>query len=733
MAIIQVWSAPSCQSGAVCFGPLAPWVSATGTEATGTPEAFRVTVTREVADAASLAEGRCLRVLSQSRGEQWWFVSGVTDSDGDAGLVSVTAGPLRQLLTVRGLVRDGSAFAFAPGVQTVTQLLNSYVLTNLADDGLSWLSLGTIDFTDFVEIGALDRVTRAAVLDAIEGQTGQTARLRAVYTSGVLTGFAIDVVADIAAGTETVPLATGASLAQVQRTRDALRAATVAVPFTANGAPMDQTAWLVDSTSGTAPAWIVLRDPVTANPWPIQEDAQLVGAYLRQRDGTQSQITDSRASDSAVQIASVGSLVAGDEVTIVRDTSGRPVLELTSPSGVTGSRGRLVGTVSSRVTDGRRNLAPNGTLATFTGEALTGWSNANSNTHGKYARTEPTTWSATLNATLNGGQTYTSLAFTGGGPASVLLPRERILVGTIGGTAQYATVADGAPQVVGATGTITIDSFTAAISYGTTTPLLMVRDISGTTSGSRRRPSAFPLEAAGANVVALTGASGAQAWPPTTTERRLESPAVAVVYDPARPYLKMSAGLTVATASATTDTGSTRDLPAIMILDTTGPTIIATGKWATGVATNTTAHQTLDASVLLTAARTVRAAVLPGNLSVLGGYVRWVSLWIDTQGGTSMGPQRGSGSNLLWHRAQDVLSQYASGTRYTVRGLDLQRLLAETGALALGQSVRLRSDLLGVNTTVKIVKLDYDFTSTESLALELGAITPRLTGVTVSL
>jgi len=47
--------------------------------------------------------------------------------------------------------------------------------------------------------------------------------------------------------------------------------------------------------------------------------------------------------------------------------------------------------------------------------------------------------------------------------------------------------------------------------------------------------------------------------------------------------------------------------------------------------------------------------------------------------------------------------------------------------------VRLRSELLGVDATVKIVKLDYDFAATESLNLELGAITPRLTGVTVSL
>ena len=154
MAIIQVWSAPSCQSGAVCFGSLSPWLSAAGSEAQGTAPSFRMTVQRTVADDASLSEGRCLRVLSTSRGEQWWFVTSVTHDDGDNGLVTVTAGSLRQLLAVRGLIRSGSTFNFTAGKSTVSDLLNTYVLTTLADDSLSWLSLGTIEWLDVIEIAA---------------------------------------------------------------------------------------------------------------------------------------------------------------------------------------------------------------------------------------------------------------------------------------------------------------------------------------------------------------------------------------------------------------------------------------------------------------------------------------------------------------------------------------------------------------------------------------------------
>ena len=71
MAIIQVWSLPAGDYGAHAVGALYPWVSAGGSEAFGTPASFRVTVTRGVADASGVAEGHCLRVLSQSRGEQW--------------------------------------------------------------------------------------------------------------------------------------------------------------------------------------------------------------------------------------------------------------------------------------------------------------------------------------------------------------------------------------------------------------------------------------------------------------------------------------------------------------------------------------------------------------------------------------------------------------------------------------------------------------------------------------
>lgn len=722
--IIQVWSAPSCQSGAVCFGALAEWVSAAGSEATGTPASFRVSVTRANADRASLSEGRCLRVLSQSRGEQWWFVSSVADSDGDAGLVTVTAGPLRQLLTVRGLVRSGATFAFAPGRQSVAALLSAYVLTNLADDGLSWLSLGTVDYPDTVEIGTIDRTTRAGVLDAIETQTGHTARLRALTSGGVLTGFAVDMVADLAAGTETVPLTTGVSLSVVQRTRDALRAATVAIPFGANGQPMERTVWRVSAITGTSPAWVALRDPLTGNPWPIREDDQLNGLYLEQRDGTQTVIADSRASDSAVQIASVGSLAVNDVVTIVADTGGTAVSAVPSPSGLATSRGRLVGVVTTRVADVRRNYAANGTFGTWTDDTTPAsytLTNAviGAGTVVRYPRSSSP---SNLSLQVDGAVAAGSAAITmRGAPAGFrLYAAERFFINAYPADrfvhSAAVTVFDNAGKasvpIVGTTGIAYADGDAITVA------------LSGNTNDGLNRPASFPVEDAG-DVCRFTN----QNTEITSVGSLIRVPAGVLTVNAA-------AGITIASNSVAGNLGASY-WPSLRLRNTGAGTTLATASSAAQSASST-AHYTLATSAILTSNTTVAARVTAGQQGTFPGYsylqwqgVRWLSLWVGDGG--AMTANDGSESNTLWHRAQDVLASAAQGTRYQVRGVDLRRLQADNVALALGQSVRLRSDLLGVDTTVKIVKLDYDFTSDESLNLELGAVVPRLSGVTVSL
>ena len=712
MAIIQVWSAPSCQSGAICFGSLTPWLSAAGSEAQGTAPSFRVTVLRSVADDASLSEGRCLRVLSESRGEQWWFVTSVTHDDGDTGLVTITAGSLRQLLAVRGLIRSGSTFSFTAGKSTVSDLLTTYVLTNLADDSLSWLSLGTIEWLDVIEIAALDRASRGVVLDSIEQATGYTVRLRAVYTGTALTGFAIDVLADPASALATVPLSVGAQVATLKRTQDALRAATVTVPFDAAGLPMDRTIWRVDTITGTAPAWLTLRDTVSPLLYPIRQDDQLNGLYIEQRDMTRTQITDSRASDSAVQVASVGTIVAGDEITIVKDNTGAALVELTSPTGVASARGRLVASVATTVSDARRNLVRNGALTSWTSTTQP----ANMTTTGvaEYPRTTP---ASTASLQLDGAITTgaTSIPFRGATPGARFYKFEIYdLVGYQNGIViqNDIVVASGS-----GTGSFMLGTpWSGSVPDGTTITVQAV----GTANGPVR-PVSFPTESP-ASAVARFTASLAQ----------LECPAFTVTVGATPVVVSASIGLTMTRNSNATN--SSAIWPNLAIRTGASTTLASVSVTSLPSASSTT-HQTLTVSHTLSTTTAVRATVTAGGTGTLGYLhfqgIRWMSLWLG--GGSTMQMQNGSGSNTMWHRAQDIMATVGLGTRYTVTGVDLDHLLDGAAPLALGQSVRLRSDRLGINDAVKIVKLDYRFDQTESLNLELGTITPRLTGVTFDL
>lgn len=753
-AIIQVWTAPSCQAGAECLGALAPWQSCAGSESDDAASSLRLAVPADVATAAGLAEGRVLRVRSQSRGEQWWFVHTVSDGDGDAGVVQVTAGNIKQLLSVRGLVRSGSAasqtFRFVTGKQTITSLLTNYVLTNLTEDGLAWLSLGTVDLTDTIEIGTLDRASRGSVLDLIEKQTGHTVMLRATTSGGLLSGFAIDVLANPGANLDVVPLSSGSQLETIQRTRDALRSATVALPFDQSGRAMDQCVWRIDAITGAGPYWVTLRDPVATNPNPVREDDQLNGFKLMQRDGTQFTIADSRSSDSAVQLASVGTLAANELVTVVTGDGVRGPHEVTSPTGLASSRGLLVATVGTQQADGRRNYARNAPPGTWSSRtAATGWSLLNAAfgvDYQRYERTTPASWSATISEAIVNGTTYTDLDFTGATPDATIYKGERIRV-VSGANVWYfsadATVtADGAGagNIVFAPG----QNFGQNIAANTAT-------VEKTPDGVSfldytQRPDSFPDDGGGQTDVMRMGfgwasrSSGILASSP-----RIQNTPVRVVFDATRPYLHARAAYTVREyGNVALPPGPTisANTPGVAIIEDTGGngTILASGFHAGTIAARATAHVEAACNVQLAASKTVMLGLYPAwgqtpNTTNPAGmtYLRWASLWLAETATDEMGLQVHSGANQLWHRAQDVLANAAAGTRYVVRGVDLDQLQQETGTLALGQRVRLRSDRLGLDATVRVLKLDYVYSQAEELQLELGSVAPRLTGVTVSL
>lgn len=355
---LQVWSAPKCQAGAAPIGSLPAFVSAAITESLGGAESGALVLPADVALAAGVAEGRIVRASIPLRGTVEWVITAVQDSD-PASTVTVQLGPLRQLLALRGLIRTETGgvttLAFTPEPATPAALLTRYLLTNLAVDGLEWLSLGTIEPVDTLFLAQQTAVTRGALLAELERLTGCEAVLRPLASDA---GYAIDLLRERGAALEPVLLEPPARARSIQRTRELQQAATVVMPLVDGDQPLGEVTWTAASVVGAGPYWIALTDPENGA-GPIREDGQFVGAYLGLPDGTALPLVATRASDSAVQVASLGTLQLGSAVVLWADTQGRPVSEIASPSALQQARGRVVATV--RVAGGgvERNLLRN--------------------------------------------------------------------------------------------------------------------------------------------------------------------------------------------------------------------------------------------------------------------------------------------------------------------------------------------------------------------------------------
>lgn len=463
---LQVWSAPKCEAGAVPIAALPAQTAATITEtAAATDDSGTFTLPADVASACGVAEGRILRASFPLRGVVEWVMIKVTESDPGA-TVTVTLGPLRLLLAWRGFVRDvrgaETVQAFTPAAQTVSEFLTRYVLSNLADDGLSWLSLGTVEYAGTIEPAAFANVRRGELLTDVEQLTGYEVSLRRLAADA---GYAIDVLARRNSDADTVLFETPGSAQSITRVRDLLQTATAVVPIGTDDRPMGEVDWIGGAVSGSGPYWIPLTDPA-GGAGPIAEDDQFVGAYLALPGGTTLAITESRASDSAVQVASVGAYVPGQRVCLWDNTTGRPVSLITSPTALASNRGRVVARVSVKGARTERTLNQNGG---FDGNALN-WT-ITSNAAAELPRSEfPLTLTGSANGARSAGVgTGTPFPVTGF-PANTWMRRgDRIVVDGV----TLTVTADAVPDTSGALSLSVSPGLPAT--YADDTPLTLQR------------------------------------------------------------------------------------------------------------------------------------------------------------------------------------------------------------------------------------------------------------------
>lgn len=354
--VLQVWSGPRCDPSAYPLAAIPPLTQIRLVETiAGSDDAGTLTLPRTLALACGVSEGRVLRAWWPARGTMEWPILRVSDSDpGD--LTSVTLGTMRAILAWRDMARVLGARAvvteFAAMSGTVADVLAQRVLTNLAEDGLSWLSAGVIETSAVYPWPTQSSVRRGEVLTLIEQVTGHEVRLRALAGD---TGYAIDVLASLGGDAETrlvsVPWQT------ISRTRDLLQAATEVLPVGEDGQRMGEVDWVGGAAIGSGPYWIPLTDP-TGGEAPIQEDGQCAGALLALPDGSTLPVLATRASDSAVQVAALGTYSTGQRVLFWESATGRPLSRLTSPSAIA-ERGVVSAEVRVKGARAERTLNPN--------------------------------------------------------------------------------------------------------------------------------------------------------------------------------------------------------------------------------------------------------------------------------------------------------------------------------------------------------------------------------------
>ena len=439
MAIIQVWTGPRCQSGAQPLGPLAAITTGSVTESVGGTSGPALSVPRAVADQVALRAGAWLWIHHPRRGTSEWPILSVTMGDGRAAdAVTVQGGTIRQAVALRGQIRrvnetGAITTAFTVPALTPRELLTQYFFTNLPADNLAWLTLGAVEFEGTIALREIAQWTRGQLLDAIEAATGY----RFVFTRLNDSAYSLDLRDPSRLTTPDVLLAPGVTVDALERTEDLVSSATVAEPRSGSGEALGEPWWTIAAITGTGPYWVRLVDPAGGPPV-IREDGQLTGWWLRPNDGLPLAITDSRESDSAVEVASRTGLVIGTLASVWASEAGAFSPSVTSPSGLA-VRGRVVQPVTVAVPSMRGNRITDPALR----NALASWERVNPSAGGAdiLRRDDPVTLTVRANGAVASGGL--SVTVDDGRPNAAIRFGDAILVEGIETVVGTTTVTNG--------------------------------------------------------------------------------------------------------------------------------------------------------------------------------------------------------------------------------------------------------------------------------------------------
>ncbi len=554
--------------------------------------------------------------------------------------------------------------------------VDSFVLDNLAGDGLSWLGSGTITPTAWVSLNTgADGLTRLEYLKQLATLTNSELSLRRNGS----TGYDIELT-PIGASATPLHVALGKNLVSMQMDTDDGEAATAvtAMGGTATGfdgpATISENLWALGTIPGSAPYWIPLID-IGGGEGPIAFDDQCINCELLLSDATTLTITDSRASDSSVLVAATTGLVAGDYVQIVADSAGTRLTELSRPNTV-----RLHRRDRDTSLRGEANLARNGTLAQWASDDLPiGWGSTNGR---RYPKNNPTTLTMTVAANA---PDLTVVSISGGTPNEMTYLHD------------YWVVSGSISTTIRQTAAVNLDGSGAGsfgfedLGGGTAIPLVAGDTLTLSTS-TQLRPSSFGSTNGSADVIRFdsTGSGGIL-------------PTWRVKYIAGYPTINVAADITEVNQSG-------GDILAINcmkvgLFDVSGPTLMVAGEASSDLLDGTTRHSTLNTSTLLTADTSIAAAVLPIGVPSVGSYLVSVMVWLSATAAAIPPMLDGSAGSWLWKRANRALAARAltvNQIQVTVRDLS-----AAAGYSLTREQLVLGGDVVldDIGQTVRIVGL----------------------------
>ena len=358
------------------------------------------------------------------------YIKDGVDVGGDPATTISAQSSFEDIMRNTGLVRNLSGMRYfnsLGGIDlTATQFLEAFVIDVLSDYGITWVSLGTVDFTTDLYDLAFENISILSAIHQIREATGgEIEWLRpsgSSYTLGLRT--------TVGEETTRVRVATDKNLVRLIRTRELQEMATVVLPKGKRSAADQERIgieWAVWEVTAISSLDVTLADP-NGGDGPIQFANQLNGKFLHKPTPAASEelgdpsnlwLTEilTSGTNQVIGVRSVDGLALGDYAEIRSTSAGVKIAELENPAmargRADGGYGRVCRTFERDDLRGERNFIRDPFFGRWTSYPSVLYCRADgsqSNTTSVDAKGLP------ANQAIKAGDVFCAIAHWGGGP-----------------------------------------------------------------------------------------------------------------------------------------------------------------------------------------------------------------------------------------------------------------------------------------------------------------------------